>query len=59
MQEPWVDWQERGVQGQTTFGESYWEVHRGFNRYDFLGFLASEQFYTAPLQEVTLCAQSI
>lgn len=50
---------ERGVQGKTTFGESYWEVHGGFNRNNFLGFLASKQFHSAPLQDVALCAQGI
>lgn len=45
-----------GVQGQTTFGESYWEIHGGFNCNNFLDFLASKQFHSVSLQGVTLCA---
>lgn len=45
-----------GVQGQTTFGESYWEIHGGFNWNNFLDFLASKQFHSVSLQGVTLCA---
>ena len=57
VQEPWVGWYGGGgVQGQTTFGESYWEIHGGFNCNNFLDFLASKQFHSVSLQGVTLCA---
>lgn len=48
---------ERRLLGQTMFGKSYWEVCRGVNWNDFLGFLASKHFHSIPLQDVTLCTQ--